>query len=253
MKIMKKGLSICAFIMALFGVYGCNIFTPAGRPAPLHSVFLPGESLMSNGFLYTYTEQPISEMFTLHIDKQPHLRFWVILDMESDTLHLPSLYGSGFSTNRGIEPTDAAFNAFKNNSKLVKKEYNNCFSEIQSLVGEGFDFTSIYYDDGIKLISDHSLNGIPAGENLWSVTKIYPSNQLKTTLLNFENTLPSRLTVMIPLSENDLSDKDDIHIHLEIPVKVGLFLNYLNDRITNPNAEMQYRNEVLSGDFTFHH
>ena len=58
---------------------------------------------------------------------------------------------------------------------------------------------------------------------------------------------------MIPISENDLSNNDNINIHLEIPVKVGLFLNYLNDRITNPNAEMKYRNEVLSGDFTFHH
>ena len=207
---------------------------------------------MSN-VLYSYTEQPISETHIEHIDKQPHLRFWVTLDMESDTLALPSLYGFGFSNNSGIEPTDATFSVFKNNSKRVKKEYKNCFSEIQSQVGEEFNLTSIYYDDGIKLISDHSFNGIPAGENLWTITKAYPSNQLKICLLSFENALPNCLYIMIPLSENDLSDKDDIHIHLEIPVKVGLFLNYLNDRITNPYAEMKYRNEVLSGDFTFHH
>lgn len=256
MKIMKNGLNLCAFIMTLLGVCGCTFFTPSGRPASLYSIFLPGESLKSN-VLYSYTEQPISEHI-YHIDKQPHLRFWVTLDMESDTLS-NSLSGSASSPYHEIKPTDAAFNVFNNNSKQVKKEYNNCFSEILSLVGEGFDYTSIYYDDDVKLLSDISFNGIPAGENLWPVTKIHPSqpvpviSQPKTSLLNFENSLPRCLVVVIPISENDLSNNDNINIHLEIPVKVGLFLNYLNDRITNPNAEMKYRNEVLSGDFTFHH
>ena len=91
-------------------------------------------------------------------------------------------------------------------------------------------------------------------EKIFGLSQKYILHNLsKTSLLNFENSLPRCLVVVIPISENDLSNNDNINIHLEIPVKVGLFLNYLNDRITNPNTEMKYRNEVLSGDFTFHH
>ena len=43
---------------------------------------------------------------------------------------------------------------------------------------------------------------------------------------------------------------DVLKISIEIPVKVGLFLNYLMEKKTNPDATMQFRDEVLTCEFT---
>ena len=39
-------------------------------------------------------------------------------------------------------------------------------------------------------------------------------------------------------------------ISLEIPVKVVMYLNWLDDRITDPNAPIPYREDVLRCEFT---
>ena len=43
---------------------------------------------------------------------------------------------------------------------------------------------------------------------------------------------------------------ETVNVHIEIPVKVGLFLNYLKDNKTNPDAQMLFRDEVLTCDFS---
>lgn len=36
--------------------------------------------------------------------------------------------------------------------------------------------------------------------------------------------------------------------YISIPVKVGMYMKYLNDARTNPNAKMEYRDNVITCD-----
>ena len=57
------------------------------------------------------------------------------------------------------------------------------------------------------------------------------------------------ISVLIPLGDYQFS-YENVRFHFEIPVKVGLFLHYLKDKISDPNAEMQFKDEVLTCDFS---
>lgn len=43
---------------------------------------------------------------------------------------------------------------------------------------------------------------------------------------------------------------DKVTLKVEIPVRVGMFLHWLNDLKTDPDAKMEFRDEVLSGEVT---
>jgi hypothetical protein len=57
------------------------------------------------------------------------------------------------------------------------------------------------------------------------------------------------LVLSFPVGENEVVN-EDVTFHIEIPVKVGMFLTLLKDRFTYPEAEMQFRDEILTCDFT---
>ena len=57
------------------------------------------------------------------------------------------------------------------------------------------------------------------------------------------------MILQIPL-EGKMLTNEWVKFTLEIPVKVVMYLNWLDDRITDPNAPIPYREDVLRCEFT---
>ena len=109
----------------------------------------------------------------------------------------------------------------------------------------------------MKLTSSHDFHGIIAGDDLSSIAYLYsdelPYDEYELPIITVPSDyqlLSPVMLVRIPLSEDDVIEDEDITFHIELPVKVGMFLAMLNDRLTDPDAEMQFRDEVLTCDFT---
>lgn len=57
--------------------------------------------------------------------------------------------------------------------------------------------------------------------------------------------------IYIPTRDFEEID-EDVTFNLSVPVKVGLYLTWLNDKISDPEAPFPYRDETLTCTFTIH-
>ena len=162
------------------------------------------------------------------------------------------------------KPAKEVYNSFEKASKKVKNRYNELFdkynAEVEPHNYEGVTST-VYYCGGLDMIADKDFAGIPAGKNLESAIipfsvspKVYGLTPVPTIDVP-ESYIPlgKGVAIYFPLEGHELVDGEEVTFHLEIPVKVGLLLTLLRDRLTDPDAQMQYRDEVLTCDFTINH
>ena len=216
----------------------------AAIPEPLERGLLTGECLKSNNLKTSLRIESNSFQFAFG------------LEMDSSTEDLPE--GAIY---RRIPPS-IAYIAFGNNSNVVQEEFDrifNDFSQNQSVYTGLIFATTVFYDEGMTLTANKAFAGHSAGENLIPYC--------------FENEqgIYSRKSVYLPLNEsvsyNYLSPYDtmtpylvfpcgdfkvvdeDVTFSLKIPVKVGLYLTWPNDRLSNPKAEMPLQEMVLQGVF----
>ena len=61
--------------------------------------------------------------------------------------------------------------------------------------------------------------------------------------------LSRSISIRIPTEGFEIYD-EPVKLQFEIPVKVGLFLHYLNNKMSDPTTTMQFRDEVLTYEFT---
>lgn len=178
--------------------------------------------------------------------------FW---DVEYEHPHSHIFYG---------KPSKITYDLFDKDSKKVKKAYSKVFdnynAEVKPHNYEGVTST-VYYCGGLDMIADKDFAGIPAGKNLESAIipfsvspKVYGLTPVPTIDVP-ESYIPlgKGVAIYFPLEGHELVDGEEVTFHLEIPVKVGLMLTLLRDRLTDPDAQMQYRDEVLTCDFTINH
>ena len=103
------------------------------------------------------------------------------------------------------------------------------------------------------LPADKTFAGIPAGENLASIVHFYPnSDYLYKRIPSVDVpdgffTLREGIWFTFVIEDFEVVT-EDVNFHIEIPVKVGMLLNLLHDRLTDPDAQMQFKDEVLVGD-----
>lgn len=231
-------------VLSLFSLLliGCNK-SGASIPDPLEKGLLTGECLRSNNL-----------KTSLHIDSKS-FDFAFALEMDSKT---EESVGNNLFTR---VPSPSVFLRFGDNSTDIQSEYDRLLDEFihnqPSYTGLLFAST-IFYDNGMILTADKPFAGHAVGDNLfpfctlkeqglYSMDSIYFSPKC----LGYNYMIP--YDMMTPFLSFQCSDfkivDEDITFTLKIPVKVGMYLTWLNNRIANPNAEMQYEEIILEGQF----
>ena len=165
-------------------------------------------------------------------------------------------------------PSKAIYKEFGKDARKVKQAYDELFDEyFKDVDVANWDYryhginTTLYYCGGIVVKANQEFAGIPAWTNLESATIPFSDNPDKYGLTPIPtigvpegySIIGDYIGIYFPLEGRELVDGEEVTFHLEIPVKVGLMLTLLRDRLTNPDAQMQYRDEVLTCDFTLNH
>ncbi|MBO4844081.1 MAG: hypothetical protein J5490_05790 [Bacteroidales bacterium] len=253
---------IVLLLGVLFVISSCLGFGGAATPEAHEISFIPGECLKSCKLQPAYYDAPTIIGAPTTDEKVP---FWIYtahrpkslafsLEMDLD-IKMESFSGFIASDYRYC-PSDNIFKSFGDSSKLVKNEYETAYESIKNSpdwVTHSLCLSSIYYCGGMVITASDDFAGIPAGENIASIAEVY--NYDSDRRLPFINvpegyiSLGRFICVLIPMEDRQIVE-DVLKISIEIPVKVGLFLNYLMDKRTNPDATMQFRDEVLICEFT---
>lgn len=157
-----------------------------------------------------------------------------------------------------IVPKSSIIDGFGADASNVRVAYENIYTEYRAKFGPDPDnefITTVYYRDGLVITADKEFAGIPAGENLASILRVFPDCLKDYTPIPTidapQGYYPLKMTMPLKWWIGDLDVvEENVHFEVEMPVKVGLMLTLLRDRLTNPDAEMQFRDEVLTGSFT---
>lgn len=222
---------------------GCNRIGTA-IPDPLERGLLTGECLKSDNLKTSLRIESNSFQFAFG------------LDMDSSTEELPE--GAVY---RRIPPS-VAYMAFGNNGKVVQDEFDRIFNDFyhnQSVYSGLIFATTVFYDEGMTLTANKAFAGHAAGENLipYCVENeqgIYSRKSVYLPLnegVSYKYMIPyDTLTPYLAFPCGDFKIVDeDVTFTLKIPVKVALYLTWLNNRLSNPNAEMPLQEMVLQGVF----
>ena len=265
MKIQHLLLTICLMLSI------CSCELPAIDKAtddPATSLLLTGESLSSTKLSYiepTDDDQVLFDRFTFSFT----LTFSNDVKVKKDN-------GAQFN----VVPSGELFSSFGSNKKAIMDEFDRihqevCDNYLSVYRGAGrysFDVMTILYNGGISLTCESEFAGHAAGENLASVITCFPrydylvkqsgenpiiaggfntpSNVGKNIEMPMEyiSMLGSAVKFSIPKGNYELVHTG-ANFRLEIPVRVVNYLTWLNDKISNPDAEIPYRDEVLTCSF----
>ena len=262
---------IFLLFVTLLSLAVCISCSKVGASTPeAHEIsFLPGECLKSTELthhLFEYNANVFDQPFVINSGHNAKgelelncMTFAFEMDLDAEKESFSDFIASDYR----YHPSQSVFSSFGKDSGMVMNGYETVYESITkspNWLGGGINSTTIYYNGGLVITSTEEFAGIPAGENLASVAHVYldPYAYSAFSLIDLlsvvgipDNYAPlGRLIVIrIPTDGYQLADWA-AKIHIEIPVKVGLFLNYLKDKETNPAATMQFRDEVLTCDFT---
>lgn len=240
---------------------------PAAKFVPrVKSVsLLPGECLMDNELTCIYCNQS-------NKGKTYLFRFLIDMDIEREQM--------GFSRKdvdiERYRPTDDVFQQFGVNSEALKDAYNSVWNTV-------YDTQSTFFYDDIVLTADRDFAGISKGDN---IAPLFIPNSTIEYVAPFgiqDGNMLSIWTMIIWATygpENNMDDymNDDVVYHqlekqavlgfgidvtdkykfvkqsvnftLTIPVRSAQYLTWLNDKLSDENAQMTWKDEVLT--CTFH-
>ena len=233
---------------------------------PYTQFFIPGECLKSSELIYfafSSAEWMISNL--IHIGQIDPSVLPEDIDYNSVTLIFGlkmdiDIHRTLYDNNSVIwfMPSYSLFEEFGNNADAVANNYNNVYDVIGLPYTHPYDYTAVLYDkNNFTLTADRDFAGIPAGQNLRDIA--YIGNEIYDYRLSVpgieyqDNTfaLDYNIYIIIPI-ESDPLGTEATTFSFSIPVKVGMYLHWLNDRLTDPDAQMQYRDETLTCTFTVH-
>ena len=170
------------------------------------------------------------------------------------------VYSSG---DNSYEPSDDVYNRFGENAQIVKEEYKNILAKLKIQQNKAISSLFFYEDTGFSLTADRDFAGVKAGDNLVSLFE-----KGKINWENYDlNLLPLQLCEQFPFDymlyiQSGQFIKFDLHIGnfqpvretvtftLTLPIKSVQFLTWLNDKLTDENAPMTWKDEVLTCTFS---
>lgn len=237
------------FAVAVCFIAGCT----SQRPDPLPNraydpeaiVIIPGECIRGPWIEY-------GNSFRVTGDYDGHLGFLIQLGLnvaiDSDLM--------ADNTYR-LFPRASVIESFGEDASQVKAAYEEIFNEYRALCGEKPDnalVSTVYYCGGLVITANKEFAGIPAGENLASILHVFPDYLKESvpipTIDVPDDYIPLQLNNPIKFWIDDYEVVDElVEFEVRMPVKIGMMLTLLRDRITNPSAEMQFTDEVLTGHF----
>ena len=255
MKIHHLLLTICTMLF----ICSCELPAISWVP-PETSTLLTGESLAGTELSYI---KPETEYIQVRND-----RFCFSFKVD-----LSNYIKEKKNRNHNIViPSDELFSAFGSNKKAVKNEYDrihqDVFNTFNNYIGErrgteSMNVVTILYNGGITLTCQSEFAGCPAGENIarffseessedpiiapWFNT---PSNLVGglEIPLDYISMTGEIISFSIPVGDYELV-KTGANFRLEIPVRVVYYLQGLNDKNSNPDAAVPYKDEVLTCSF----
>ena len=181
------------------------------------------------------------------------LEFNLVLDFDKEVKMVKDDWFDAF-----YSPTEKTYHIFGKDSAVVKNEYEKAIIDMIDKVQlkRSVDYYLLYYEDGLTITADTDFCGITAGHNLFPQfiqmcvdARSLPDSSLSIIVPENYTPLAQKLRFVLSLKGREIADGKS-NIHLEIPVKAGLFLNFLLERRSNPDAQLQFRDEVLTADFT---
>lgn len=245
-----KRLLYFIIVLFCFAGSGCVKFG-AATPDNTHSILLPGECLQS-------TELSHSEQGGSHyLYNRDEYVLFLVMDMSGYTKYSP--HPKALGTNFRTFPSDEMYQKFGENSERVKDEYKRVFNKYDSeLVGiHNFTASTILYDGGMKLVADKEFAGYPAGTDLgpycYFANSHSPMVDAKYALdlpLEYDCLMEGDcIWLRFPCGDYSLT-KERVTFDVEIPVKVVMYLQWLNDRLSDPSAPVPYEEQVLHCHFS---
>lgn len=247
-------------IVFAFSVISCHMFAPTGLPEVTYKI-IPGECLLSSDLKYVPKDNPIEDDFCI-------FSFSMILEDGIYEKVSSRLYPQKYR----LMPADGQFSRLKNENavrkqfKKIYESFTDSYADVFS-ISRGYEIMTLLYDGGISLIADKDFAGYPAGENLASlITGSYYYNdgtdpvisdnnntfdgagQFLDIPLDFISMTQSFISFKIPLNGTKLTD-GAIVFTLDIPVKKVHYLTWLDCRIDDPEAEIQYEDIILHCKF----
>ncbi len=227
---MRRYISFTILLFSVFIITGCNEYT---KHIAHYREFIPGECLLSDELTAKWNlsnnRKGMNLIFTPSFDiGEPY-----------------------YSKQHWIRyPNDNCFAPF---SKNIRKAYD----EYRSYCGLDFA-TTIFYEEGMVLTADKEFYGCPAGENIIPYAQVemfYPEDEARRSGyfkavpgVSYDYILKSdEIVLFFPLEGHELIN-DSIVLELTLPVKVGMFLSWLNSE--SPDASsMECRDVVLHARF----
>ena len=232
-------------------------------------VFITGECLASNHLrLLRIAVNP--DLTTVH-----SYRFVFEYDLAGDVVYVNDRRSEEKDPvwtfpYRKFVPAEAVFNSFGENAPIVSKLYEDSWRG-----GWNNGMSSIFLDSGVSLTADKDFAGYEAGTNIaediisyyqWEhagreatdkpiiflrvpfQTQFAKMDPIGEPLNNYECLLDF-VQLCIPVHDPQ-EVVEDITITLTIPVKVGLYLTWLNDKLSDPDAPFPYYDDTLTCTFT---
>ena len=258
-------LSISTIIIDLLFIHSCiELPSAADDPYCPEVSLIPGECLINDELDCVYCNRGQKGLWYI-------FGFTINVDIVYDVVK------ASYPMIHRHMPTDNVFKRFEANAKIVKKQYEEVWSSIDSTE------STFFYAGDIILTADVEFAGIPAGENLSGLLKkprnvssyVEPFSIEKEEMLNLATAtfrsvygpnndmdsyfaedyraipLDKQATITYGIPSDDYSFTiETVNFTLQIPIKSAQYLTWLNDKLTDENAQMTWKEEVLTCSFS---
>lgn len=272
-----KSLKSLKYIMLIitFPVFMSCVGKGAAHPAATYVRLLTGECLNNTELVYYVPDSEDQQLYGEGNGDKPDRSVFFT-------------FGFSFDLNHNVEkmsrwkyrdiPADELFDSFGKQSDKVREEYEAVYEtyEIKG-VPPAQEVITFLYEGGISLVADKEFAGYPAGTDLGEyltcsyiaggrdeVVSTYGVDPVIGSVYNIKESLYPVLNIPMdyismptgdglsfnfPIGNSELVE-EEVTFELKIPVKVVMYLNWINDKISDPDAPVPYKDEVLHCTFT---
>lgn len=202
------------------------------------------------------------------------LRSYELLHHSSTAFHINDYYGPksfvfGFALDldKTIEynrenpidyryiPSENVLADFDGGVKRLQEQYESLYQDVSYGAG-GFRVVTLFYKEGATLTADKDFAGHPKGENLspycnWRLM-LHPLEELSLpvdSVIDYPYLVNTSGGIYFPIGDCTIID-EEVTFTLTIPVKVGMYLTWLYNLQSNPEAQIPFHDEVLHCTFT---
>ncbi len=263
--------SMSAFISL---VLSCSPL-PSAMPDLTHPAvsLLPGECLVDNNLKCVYSN-------SYGEGRYYGFRFSLNVETQYEVVEQGHYFSDVFPIRHRHRPTDSVFKQFGGNARRVKEQYDYIWNDLD------ISQSTVFYKGEMTLVADKEFAGIPAGENLAGLIESpTPTGNKPVIHLEPFNSDSMQMLPLVPInrivlfgpsnnqddylaSEAEYIDVDKtallgfvipvqdcefvsefVSFKLSVPIRSAQYLTWINDRLSNENAQMNWKEDILTCQF----